>query len=1411
MSMKFTLRPLYFKYFAFLFLSFLLKFSANAQLVINEFSAANYDNFLCSNNDYEDWIELYNTSAGPINLAGYYLSDRAASPTKWKIPAGFILPAKSTILIVASGLDNTIGGILHTNFKITQTDAKEAVVLSSPSGVIIDINEIDVPNQKNHAYARMPDGGQWTITTTPTPGAKNISTTIRYAETPDYDIDAGYYASAQVVSLQTPEPNSKIRYTLDGTNPNPGSSVYTAPININNTLVLKTRTYSNDPAILPSHIEMNTYFIGPTSKHTMKIVSISGDQVEELLGGNGGLKPEGTFELFDENGKFMDECTGEYNKHGNDSWAYAQRGLDYITRDQFGNDAEIKAKIFQNSDRKKFQRIILKAAANDNYPSTNDGAHLRDAYVHELAQRAGMDIDVRSVEFCVLYVNGKYWGVYDIREKVDDKDYTDYYYGLDEKEIDFIKTWGATWAEYGTTANWNTLRTYILSNDMTDPVKFQYVADRLNLLSLADYFIINIHTVCKDWLNWNTSWWSGMDADGNSQKWRYTLWDMDATFGHYINYTNIPNINANADPCDVEQLGPNSDPQSHVQVLSKLFENKQFYSLYINRYADLNNTYLSCAYMTKLLDEFSAKLAPEMPRQIARWGGNMTKWQDNVKFIKDFINERCVEIEDGLVDCYQLEGPYNLTVIVKPDGSPNNVLVNTLVPSQYPYVGKYYGGTDLNFSAQPGTGWLFDKWESTTIPINPNFQTPDILSEIHKPDTLYAYFVQECPIVVDLIPSGKMFIDCNNLSIPLQVNVTLGSNDYAYTWLDENKNIIADSTKASINVSKSGWYYAQVKDNVWNCERTDSFLVLDKIIYPNIDIQASGEITCANAAVDLYANGSDIGPNYIYLWSGACLAYPVDDLSNSACKAGKYYLEIKDIATGCISKDSIVVIENIKKPDDEKLVATSTDLPCDGSGVALSISGNGPAGNYTANWSTISGNIIGNPTANTITATSKSWYYLTITDPSNGCTSTDSIFLKTNTKFLSSIDFNFKNPNCLVATNGEININAAGNGLPFSYALNGGVYTPTPNFSGLISGTYQISIENSDKCSFDTTIVLNVVEDLPKLPELQIKGVSCDIANNAEISIISQSGGFAPYLYSINQSAFADIISYNNLPKGLLTITIQDSEGCISSYDVQIPISEDLPSNFNIDKTEPACADGTNGKIEIKDISGGTAPYFISLNGSAASGNKVYEGLKVGQQNLIITDANGCNYSTDISLNVGTSLSVDLGTDLLVANGTDLQISANIFGNNINTIEWLPLICDGCTSAFVNIISDTVFNILVTDDGGCTAKDQLVIKVKDKTEMFAPNVFSPNGDGINDTWRIFTEIVQARVKQLSIYDRWGGMVFSTSGYHPSDNESAWNGTVNGKKCGQGVYVFMAEIEIRPGKIIPLKGEILIAQ
>ncbi|HMX85951.1 MAG TPA: CotH kinase family protein [Saprospiraceae bacterium] len=1462
-----------------------------AQVIINEFSAANYDNYLCSNNDYEDWVELYNMGAAPVNLQGYYLSDRVDKPTKWQIPAGYILSPGDRILIIASGEDNVIGGFLHTNFKVTQTDAKEAFVLASPSGAVIDFHEIDIPNGKNHAYARMPDGGPWTVTNNPTPGAANNSTTTRYALTPQFNIQPGYYAGTQSVTLTTTEPNSTIRYTLDGSEPTAASTAYSAPINVSTTRIIKARTYSSDPKILTSHTAFGTYFIGAASKHTMMVVSISGDDVPLLLSGTQN-NPQGTFELFDQNGKFIDACTGEFNKHGNDSWAYAQRGIDYVTRDQFGNDSEIKHKIFPNTKRKKFQRIILKAAANDNYPALGTGAHLRDAYVHELSQRAGLDLDVRSTNFCVLYVNGNYWGVYDIREKVDDKDYTDYYYGLDEKEIDFIKTWGSTWAEYGTTANWFTLRNYILTNDMTNPVKFQYVADRLNLQSLIDYYIINVHTVCKDWLVWNTAWWTGMDNEGNFQKWRYTLWDMDAVFGHYINYTNIPNVNADADPCDIETVGPSYDPQKHTEVLTKLFTNKSFFDLYINRYADLNNTFLSCQYMTNLLNEMEAQLEPEMPGQIARWGGNFTTWKNNVKAIRDFINERCVKIETGIVDCYPVQGPYNLVVVVKPEGSPNDVKVNTVIPDQYPFNSKYYGGTDLHFTAMPGTGWDFEKWETKKMPINPNQTSTDMTSSVSEPDTLFAYFVIECPMVLGVKPTGQNYLDCKTGTIQLQAESTNGSGSYTYSWLDSKKNIIPGSNAAVIDITQAGWYYATVEDVINGCSRTDSFLVLDKKIYPNAIASVNDKLTCTNLAVDFITTGTDTGPAFSYQWSGVCLEASASSLSNKACAPGQYTLVVTDNSNGCTALVNLQVDQDIKKPDDVSINAASVNLPCDGSGVLLSVSGNGPNGNYTQIWSTKTGNILGDPTSNVVNANASAWYFLTITNPENGCTHTDSILLKNNNTFLSSLSFNLKNPSCDLASNGEISVVAQGGGTPFTYSLNGSALSAVSTFGNLTPGTYTILIENSDKCQFDTTISIIVVENLPQYPGIKTIGASCDVAQNGGLEFTSQTGGFGPYTYSLNGSAYSTQTVYSNLAPGIVGISVKDDAGCIASYNVAVPVSEDLPdqfatlpdgpncstasngsleinnisggvppyevsfnngpfgniltasnlsagdiqisikdalgcifntvitlnadenlpSDYKVKKSEPACENGTNGKIEISNISGGVGPYQVTLNGiTSPSGDDVFPSLTVGIQKLLITDALGCTYEDDILIKAGGVLVVDLGEDLLVDDGSSVPVTATIYGNDITNISWTPEICLACTSAVVTVLSDTTLKVTVTDIGGCSTEDELVIKIKENVDLYAANIFSPNGDGYNDTWRLQTSNPFAILKQLAIFDRWGGMMFTASGGHPSADASAWDGTVKGKKCPAGVYVFMAEVTVKPGRTVLLKGEIAITR
>ncbi|MCB0641991.1 MAG: CotH kinase family protein, partial [Phaeodactylibacter sp.] len=648
MNVKFYLVP----FLAFCFFGSALQ----AQVVINELSAANRNTITDNYGEREDWFELYNAGSTAVDLSGYYLSDKVDNPTKWQIPNGVTIGPGQYRVVFASSRDEVSGSFLHTNFKLTQTKNDEGVVLSDPSGMILGLFVIIQPNQVNQSWGRETDGSNnWGVFTNPTPGGPNGGSFFqKYADDVSISMEAGFYPGAVTVELSTEEPDAVIHYTLDGYEPTASSPAYTGPLTIEETQVLRAAAFSNNAAVLPGFIETNTYFINEV--HDLPVVSIAGDQILTLLNGSQ-IHPVATFELFESNGEFVAEAVGEYNEHGNDSWAYAQRGLDYITRDQFGYSNEVKHQIFPDlTDRDDFQRLILKAAANDNYPFSNGGAHIRDAYVHTLSQKAGMELDERTNQPCVLYANGQYWGLYEIREKVDDSDYTQYYYDQDEEWVDFIKTWGATWEEFGTWDDWYPLHDFITTNDMSDPANYDYVKTQLNVTSLVDYMIINTHVVCMDWLNWNTSWWRGRNPLGEARQWRYALWDLDATFGHYINYTGIPDTSPFADPCDNEDYSGFGDPQGHVDLIISLMENDDFHALYVNRYADFNNTYFTCDYMLGLLDEMIGEIESEMPAHIDRWGGSMTQWEDNVQDLIDFIETRCTIINGGIVDCYDVTG-----------------------------------------------------------------------------------------------------------------------------------------------------------------------------------------------------------------------------------------------------------------------------------------------------------------------------------------------------------------------------------------------------------------------------------------------------------------------------------------------------------------------------------------------------------------------------------------------------------------------------------------------------------------------------------------------------------------------------------------------------------------------------------
>ena len=858
------------------YLLFLLFFGLNimlhGQVMINEYSAANLNNILDNYGRTEDWIELYNSSEESIDLGGYFLSDKADNIDKWEIPAGIVIPAKGYVVFWCSGRDETLNVDgeegHHTNFKLQQTKGNEVLVFSTPDLEVIDEIPLEI-TLVEHSWARVDDGSdEWRVCTQPSfKSTNNFSPKYKgYSAAPTMDKEAGFYENEITVSITNNEPNSTLRYTLDGTNVRGNSPVYNGPLVIDETTVIKARSYSFDAEILPGKMDFSTYFIDVD--HSLAVFSVAANQVLQLAGGAGEVIPIGSIEYFNLEKEREATSYGSLNRHGQDSWVLDHRSLDWVSRDEMGYSRAVEAPLFSNSDRDQYQKFMFRNSGDDNYPALQDGelgsnhvgsTHIRDEYVQTLAYEGGLKLDIRAVERVVLYLNGQYWGVYGMRERPVDHDYTKEYYDQGKYDIQYLATWGTTDADYGGRAaleDWFVFRDFILENDMSLPENYEKVKDQLQVQSLVDYMLANLNVVAVDWLNYNTGWWRGLDEDGDHKKWEYILWDLDATFGYYINYTNVPTETPDALVCDIEDISESMDdffrfwqsefdppspipneftvdpsqcnsilngsspyPASdsiinymmntnsgccdewnwwcnftyddwaeyfenvddlniellancparlngeidydpfnrvyktvvdnhpeccdawgnacdqyynyysrvsenqidvpgnigqHEKILLKLIEeNDEFRQLFYSRQADLINTVYSCENMITTLDRMAAVIEPEMPQQIERWGGTMQEWMSNLDRLRNFILERCENLETGLPTCYDLSGPFDLTLKVEPEGA-GEIDLNSLEIESFPWTGIYYGDMKNRITAKAQDNFRFSHWETSS-------------------------------------------------------------------------------------------------------------------------------------------------------------------------------------------------------------------------------------------------------------------------------------------------------------------------------------------------------------------------------------------------------------------------------------------------------------------------------------------------------------------------------------------------------------------------------------------------------------------------------------------------------------------------------------------------------------------------
>ncbi|MBT4482640.1 MAG: T9SS type A sorting domain-containing protein, partial [Candidatus Latescibacteria bacterium] len=535
------------------------------------------------------------------------------------------------------------------------------------------------------------------------------------------------------VSLSCNSTNAVIRYTTNGSDPVESSQQYTTPLSITKTTVIKAGAFED--GLLPGKISTHTYIIN--DKSTLPVISIATDP-DGFFSSSKGIYVnynEETWErpihleFFESDGRLGFSIDAGSRIQGKSSSRFAQKPLSIFVRGQYGYDA-INYQIFPDSPVSEFKSLILRNSGND-WSFTM----FRDGLTSSLFR--GVDLDIQEYRPTVVYINGEYWGIHNIREK-HNEEYFESHHSVDPDNIDLLKPYwrverpdGALLIE-GDYLHYDAMLDYMTDNDLSISEHYNYIKTQLDIPSYINYLILEIYGDNKDWTGNNMKLWRPKTSEG---KWRWLPWDLDFTFGgqNELGYErgvdNEFGYNTLAFATDPEGGWPY--PPWTTFIFRKLLENQSFRNDFINRFADCFNTFLQNHIVMQKIHEVKSVIEPEMQDHIAKWGNSnkaiksVNDWYNSVKLVEEFGETRADSIRIYIIDEFNLSGTAMVDLDIPQPGT-GTIRINTLSLDEFPWSGTYFKGVPVVITAQPAPGYRFAGWsgiaaqDSISIDVNVN-------------------------------------------------------------------------------------------------------------------------------------------------------------------------------------------------------------------------------------------------------------------------------------------------------------------------------------------------------------------------------------------------------------------------------------------------------------------------------------------------------------------------------------------------------------------------------------------------------------------------------------------------------------------------------------------------------------------
>jgi gliding motility-associated-like protein len=356
--------------------------------------------------------------------------------------------------------------------------------------------------------------------------------------------------------------------------------------------------------------------------------------------------------------------------------------------------------------------------------------------------------------------------------------------------------------------------------------------------------------------------------------------------------------------------------------------------------------------------------------------------------------------------------------------------------------------------------------------------------------------------------------------------------------------------------------------------------------------------------------------------------------------------------------------------------------------------------------------------------------------------------------------------------------------------------------------TLLIGLDGCDSLVIESTLLYPLsILTMEVTSDFNGYAISCSGASDG--SAMANIEGVGPF--SFDWSTGDTDQSISGLTAGTYFVTITDGNGCVFSEDITLAETPEFSIGFIV--SQPDCFDAQAGSIEV-DQQGGIEPIRYSIDGINFQASPLFDDLSGGTYEITAFDANDCEVKEIIWLNVPLHVNVELGDNMIIVPGDTVIIEAivNVPYDSLASILWTGLAnpdCPNCLTQPVVPIITTTYSVTVSTHDGCTDEDEMTLFIERNNDIFIPNIFTPNGDGINDEIVISGGRDVERIISFLIYDRWGNVVFEGNDFSPNDSSISWDGTFENERMNPGVFAYRIIIDLAGGQQTIVFGDITL--